>query len=57
MLQLKKTQNKLSSILIVNLMILSTNFEAERTWIKSPRKLKKGEEKKEKEEILMLYIE
>ena len=57
MLHLKKTQNKLSSILIVNLMILSTNFEAERTWIKSPRKLKKGEEKKEKEEILMLYIE
>ena len=58
MLQLKKTQNKLSSILIVNLMVLSTNFEAERTWIKSPRKLKKGEEKKEeKEEILMLYIE
>ena len=39
-------------------MIFSTNFEADRTWIKSPRKLKKAEEKKEeKEEILMLYIE
>ena len=31
MLHLKKTQNKPSSILIVNLMILSTNFEADRT--------------------------
>ena len=57
MLHLKKTQNKLSSILIVNLMIFSTNFEADRTWIKSPRKLKKAEEKKEeKEEILMLSL-
>ena len=38
-------------------MIFSTNFEADRTWIKSPRKLKKAEEKKEeKEEILMLSL-
>ena len=49
---------QLKHISALLLMIFSTNFEADRTWIKSPRKLKKAEEKKEeKEEILMLYIE